>query len=320
MSGTGRALRAAFADSRQVVAPGAFNALFAKMVEEAGFEALYVSGAGIANSMLGRPDVGLTTLTETAFVVERIADVVSLPLVVDADTGYGGIGNVARTVRTLERAGAAAIQIEDQVNPKRCGHFADKQVVEVAEMQERLAAALDARGDPGTVIIARTDALATHGMDEVLARCERYRDAGADVLFVDAPRSREEFATIGRELAGIPLMANMVEFARSPLLDVGDLAELGFALVIFPGSITRLVTRAARLLLAELASAGTTAGALDRMASFDEVNDLVGRPAWSRWEAEIGERAAGGSGRPARLDPAANRPVVPPGGNGRTDG
>lgn len=293
MSAGGRALRDAFSAGRTVVAPGAFNALFARLVEEAGFEALYVSGAGIANSLLGRPDVGLTTLTETAFVVERIAEVVSIPLVVDADTGYGGVGNVARTVRTLERAGAAAIQLEDQVNPKRCGHFAGKEVVEVAEMQERLAAALDARSDPATVVIARTDALEPHGMDEVLARGAAYRAAGADVLFVDAPRSREEFATIGRALAGVPLMANMVEFARSPLLDAADLAQLGFSLVIFPGSITRLVTRAARALLEELAAAGTTTGALEKMASFDEVNDLLGRAAWAQWEARMKEQGAG---------------------------
>ena len=301
MSAGGRALRDAFSAGRTVVAPGVFNALFARMVEEAGFEALYVSGAGIANSLLGRPDVGLTTLTETAFVVERIAEVVSIPLVVDADTGYGGVGNVARTVRTLERAGAAAIQLEDQVNPKRCGHFAGKEVVEIAEMQERLAAALDARRDPATVVIARTDALEPHGMDEVLARGAAYREAGADVLFVDAPRSQEEFATIGRELAGVPLMANMVEFARSPLVGATGLAQLGFSLVIFPGSITRLVTRAARALLGELAATGTTEGALDKMASFDEVNDLLGRPAWAQWEARIKEEAArpSGSARPA---------------------
>ena len=291
---SGQKLRAGLDADGPVVAPGVFNALFARLVEEAGFPAIYVSGAGVANSLLGRPDVGLTTLSEMAFVVERIAEVVSVPLVVDGDTGYGGVGNVARTVRTFERAGAAAIQLEDQVNPKRCGHFAGKEVVEVAEMKERLAAALDARTDPSTVVIARTDSLEPLGMAEALDRCAAYREAGADVVFVDAPRSRSEFEIIGRELEGVPLMANMVEFGRSPLLGVDELSALGFSLVIFPGSIIRLVTRAARGLLADLAMAGSTTAWLERMASFDEVNTLVGRDDWAAWESRITDLAAGG--------------------------
>ena len=299
--GTGSQLRETLADGRTVVAPGVFNALFARLVEEAGFSATYLSGAGVANSLLGRPDVGLTTFSEMAFVLERISEVVTIPIIVDGDTGYGGVGNVARTVRLFERAGAAAIQLEDQVNPKRCGHFAGKEVVEVAEMRERLAAAVDGRTDPGTIIIARTDALEPLGMDEVLARCEAYRSSGADVIFVDAPRTREEFEIIGREMAGVPLMANMVEFGRSPLLAVGELEALGYSIVIFPGSITRLVTRTARELLATLLSAGSTEAWLEKMASFDEVNEVVGRGAWGEWEVRIKSIAA------SATDPGARR-------------
>jgi 2-methylisocitrate lyase-like PEP mutase family enzyme len=289
----GARLRQALQQDGPLVAPGVFNALFARLVEEAQFGAVYLSGAGIANSLLGQPDIGLTSLTETAMVTERITDAVRLPVVVDADTGFGGVANVARTVRTLERAGAAALQLEDQTFPKRCGHFDGKQVVEVTEMLERLTAALDARTDPATMIIARTDAAAPLGLGEAIDRAHQYADAGADALFVEAPRTREDLALVGRELGRHVLVANMVEFGKTPLLPAQELFDLGFRLVIFPGSITRLVVRAVTDLLTTLHAAGTTESLMTQMAHFSEVNSMLGLDGVRTWEAQIAERASG---------------------------
>jgi 2-methylisocitrate lyase-like PEP mutase family enzyme len=275
-----------------VVAPGTFNALFAKLIVEAGFPAVYLSGAGVANTLLGRPDLGIVTMNEMLMVAEHVCAAVDVPVIADGDTGYGGVHNVARTVAAYERAGVAAIQLEDQVFPKKCGHFEGKEVVATGEMIERVQAALDARSGPEEIlIIARTDAAGPLGMDEAISRARSYGEAGADVLFVEAPRDREELARIGAELSGWPLMANMVEYGKTPLLPADELGALGFSLVIYPGSITRTTTAAARSMLEELRGSGTTEGHLDRMASFQDVNALVGLESADEWEQSIADRA-----------------------------
>jgi len=221
--------------------------------------------------------------------------VVTIPVIADADTGYGGVHNVARVVSAYERAGVSAIQLEDQVFPKRCGHFDGKDVVPVGEMVERLTSAVETRGNTegqGIRIIARTDAADLHGLDEAIRRARIYGEAGADLLFVEAPTSREQLEIIGRELSAWPLVANMVEGGKTPLLSVDELAELGFSLILFPGSITRTVTGVARSLLQNLADSGTTEEMIDIMATFDEVNDLVGLKDADQWERSISEDAS----------------------------
>jgi len=277
-------------DSSPVVAPGTFNALFARLIEKEGFPAVYISGAGVANSLLGKPDLGLVSMDEMTMIARLICDVVTIPVIADADTGYGGVHNVARVVSAYERAGVAAIQLEDQVFPKRCGHFDGQEVVPVGEMLERLASAIETRsstGGDGIRIIARTDAADPLGLEEAIRRARIYGEAGADLLFVEAPTSRAQLAIVGEELSDWPLVANMVEGGKTPLLNVDELAELGFSLILFPGSITRTVTGAARSLLRELAEAGSTRDMIDVMASFDEVNDLVGLGDADQWERSI---------------------------------
>lgn len=275
------------------MAPGTFNALFARLIVEAGFPAVYLSGAGVANTLLGRPDLGLVTMNEMLLVAEHVCAAVDVPVIADGDTGYGGVHNVARTVAAYEGAGVAAIQLEDQVFPKKCGHFEGKEVVPVAEMLERVHAAQDARSGPDAIlIIARTDAAGPLGLDEAISRAHLYGEAGADLLFVEAPSSREDLERIGRELDGWPLVANMVEYGKTPLLPAEQLGRLGFSLVIFPGSIARTATLAAREMLEELAADGTTAGRLDKMASFQEVNRLVGLADADEWEQGIADRSA----------------------------
>ena len=296
MSGTPARLRALLSADAPVVAPGAFNALFARLIEEAGFDAVYLSGAGVANALLGQPDLGLVTMSEMVMVAERICEVVDVPVIADGDTGYGGVHNVARTVAAYERAGVAAIQIEDQQFPKRCGHFEGKEVVSADEMVERVVAARRARsGDDGIVIIARTDAAAVEGIENAIVRARTYGEAGADLLFVEAPSSRDELAMVAGELGDWPLVANMVEWGRTPLLSAEELGDLGFTLILFPGSVTRTVTRAAREMLDELRSTGTTIGRLDQMATFDEVNRVVGLSEADEFERSITDAASDGS-------------------------
>ena len=296
MSGTPARLRALLSADAPVVAPGAFNALFARLIEEAGFDAVYLSGAGVANALLGQPDLGLVTMSEMVMVAERICEVVDVPVIADGDTGYGGVHNVARTVAAYERAGVAAIQIEDQQFPKRCGHFEGKEVVSADEMVERVVTARRARsGDDGIVIIARTDAAAVEGIENAIVRARTYGEAGADLLFVEAPSSRDELAMVAGELGDWPLVANMVEWGRTPLLSAEELGDLGFTLILFPGSVTRTVTRAAREMLDELRSTGTTIGRLDQMATFDEVNRVVGLSEADEFERSITDAASDGS-------------------------
>ena len=286
-------LRLLLDNNSPVVAPGAFNALFAKLIEEADFKAVYLSGAGVANSLLGAPDLGMVTQTEIANIADLVCQAVDIPVIADGDTGYGGVHNVARTIRLYERAGVAAIQLEDQAFPKKCGHFEDKVVVSVEEMVQRIQAARDARSDDeGILIIARTDARASLGLNAAIDRAKIYAEAGADLLFVEAPHSEEELAQIGSELSGHRLMANMVEFGKTPLLSADRLAELGYCLSIHPGAFTRAVVELTRAVLGDLRTTGSTKGWLDRMATFADVNALLGLPEANEWEVEISRRAA----------------------------
>lgn len=296
MSAAPSVLQRRLATRLPTVAPGVFNALFAKLVERAGFPAVYVSGAGVANSLLGQPDIGLVTMDEMVMVAGHICNAVDIPVIADGDTGYGGVHNVARTVAAYERAGVAAIQLEDQVFPKRCGHFEGKEVVPGGEMIERIHAAREARStDDGILIIARTDAAGPLGLDEAIARAAAYGESGADLLFVEAPASREELTRVGSALSQWPLVANMVEFGKTPLLSREELTDLGFSLILFPGSVTRTVTRSIQRLLEELRSTGTTEALLDEMATFDEVNELVGLVDADEWERAISNHSADGS-------------------------
>ena len=262
-----------------LIAPGIYDPLTALIAEQAGFEALYVSGAAIAYTRLGRPDIGLVSMSEVVDTVALIRDRVRAHLVVDADTGYGNALNVERTVRLLERAGANAIQIEDQYFPKRCGHLDDKVLIPAAEMVGKIKAATDARASRETLIIARTDAVAVEGFERAIARAGLYREAGADVLFVEAPRKREELARIGASTGkGTPLMANMVEGGKTPLMAAAELQALGFAFVIFPGAIVRALAKAAEEFYASLKANGSTEPFRQRMFDFDALNRLIGTP------------------------------------------
>jgi 2-methylisocitrate lyase-like PEP mutase family enzyme len=270
-------LRKQLAGSEAVIAPGVYDALTALMVEQAGFQCAYVSGASISFARIGRPDLGLTTLTEVADSVANMRERTEIPLIVDADTGFGNALNVRRSVRLLERMGATGIQLEDQTSPKRCGHLAGKSMVSTAEMVGKLKAALDARNDADTLIVARTDAIAIDGIDAAIERGHAYIDAGADVLFVEAPGDRAQLERVGSELgARIPLLSNMVEGGKTPLTPADELAELGFRLVIYPGAMVRIISFAAQAYLQELKAKGTTAGLLDQMNQFDQIMDLVG--------------------------------------------
>jgi 2-methylisocitrate lyase-like PEP mutase family enzyme len=270
-------LRKQLAGSEAIIAPGVYDALTALMVEQAGFQCAYVSGASISFTRIGRPDLGLTTLTEVADSVSNMRERTEIPLVVDADTGFGNALNVRRSVRLLERMGATGIQLEDQTSPKRCGHLAGKSMVSTAEMVGKLKAAVDARNDDDTLIVARTDAIAIDGIDAAIERGHAYIDAGADVLFVEAPGDKDQLARVGDELgARIPLLANMVEGGKTPLTPANELAELGFRLVIYPGAMVRIISFAAQAYLQELKEKGTTAGLLDKMNQFDQIMDLVG--------------------------------------------
>ncbi|MGF6768213.1 2-methylisocitrate lyase-like PEP mutase family enzyme [Paraburkholderia sp. GAS199] len=262
-----------------VLAPGVYDAFSALLAEQAGFDALYLSGASIAYTRLGRSDVGLTTFTEVADTLARITERVALPVIVDGDTGFGNALNVQRTVRGFERAGASMIQLEDQTFPKRCGHLDGKSVIPVDEMCGKLRAALDARTSADTLILARTDALAVEGLDAALDRAERYLDAGVDALFVEALRSEEQMdAACSRFASRVPLLANMVEGGKTPVQSAQALASRGFRIVIFPGGAARAVAHTLRGFYGSLREHGTTAPWQDRMVQFDELNEIIGTP------------------------------------------
>lgn len=272
-------LRERLSVPRIVVAVGAHDGLTATLAQRAGFEAVYHGGYAVAAHHHGLPDIGLVGLAEVAGSLRRMTAVASVPVVVDADTGYGSEPGVRRAMLELERAGAAAVQIEDQVFPKRCGHMEGKTVIPRDEMVLKVRAAVQARRNPETVVIARTDALQVHGLDDAIDRCNAYAEAGADVTFVDAPRTREELAEIARKVQGLSL-ANMSETGRSPALTAEELEQLGYRIVIFPSTQTWLFAQVYQELLDELQSTGTSMGLRDRMMSFDDVNDLLGLARW----------------------------------------
>ena len=262
-----------------VVAPGVYDAFTALVAAQAGFATLYVSGAAIAYTRLGRPDIGLVSMSEVAQTVAMIRDRVASHLIVDADTGYGNALNVARTVREFERVGANAIQIEDQDFPKRCGHLDGKALIPAAEMCGKLRAALDARRARDTLIIARTDAIAVEGFDRAIERAVMYGESGADMLFVEAPKTRDDLARMAGALSGsAPLMANMVEGGKTPPLSAAELEAIGFALVIFPGGIVRAFGHLASEYYASLAKHGSSEPFRSRMLDFAGLNDLIGTP------------------------------------------
>ena len=272
-------LKQRLAEPRMLLAPGVYDALSALVAEQAGFEALYLSGASIAYTRLGRSDVGLTTFSEVEDTLARITERVSRPVIVDADTGFGNALNAQRTVRGFERAGAAMIQLEDQSFPKRCGHLDGKGVIPVDEMCGKLRAALDARHSSDTLILARTDALAVEGFDAAMTRAEAYLACGVDALFIEALRSAQHMdAACARFTSRVPLLANMVEGGQTPLHSASELGARGFRIVIFPGGTARAVAHTLQGYYASLHAHGTTSPWRDRMLDFDGLNALIGTP------------------------------------------
>jgi 2-methylisocitrate lyase-like PEP mutase family enzyme len=262
-----------------VLAPGIYDALSALIAEQSGFEALYLSGASIAYTRLGRSDVGLTTATEVADTLARITERVSLPVIVDADTGFGNALNVQRTVLAFERAGAAMIQLEDQGFPKRCGHLDGKTVVPTREMQGKLRAALDARRSPQTLILARTDAVAVEGFEAAMDRAEAYFECGVDALFIEAVRSPEQMdVACGRFAKRIPMLANMVEGGKTPVIDAQSLGQKGYRIVIFPGGTARAVAHTLQGYYRSLHQHQTSLPWREQMLDFDGLNAVIGTP------------------------------------------
>jgi 2-methylisocitrate lyase-like PEP mutase family enzyme len=288
--------RSLIAGSKCVVAPGVADALAARLVALEGFEAVYMTGFGTSLTRLGAPDVGLLTATEMIDNAARIADASGLPLIADADTGYGNPINVRRTIRDYEKAGVAGVHLEDQAWPKRCGHLSGKRVIPSIEMEAKIRAACDARHDPDFVVIARCDAIAVEGLDAALERGERYRKAGADMLFIEAPVGREQVERVSARFKGVPLLYNMAASGKTPDLPAEELGKLGFRLAIFPNWIILAAIPAMRSLLRELKRAGGIAGVRDKVATFKEFTDIAGLPEIQKLEERYGlpdnERAA----------------------------
>ena len=272
-------LRELLAQPDLFVAPGAYDALSARLIAQAGFPAVYMTGFGTAASVLGQPDVGLLTMSEMVSRAAALAAVVGdRPLIADADTGYGNPINVRRTIREYERAGVAAVHIEDQLWPKKCGHMEGKQVIPLDEMVQKIRAAVDARQDPNFVIIARTDANAVYGLEDALRRGRAYREAGADVIFIEAPRSIEELCTIAQAFPGVPLLYNWAESGKTPLLSLEEIHALGFKLVIFPVSLLFAATHALLSLLEVLKQGQTPTAFVELMVTFSHFTDQIGLP------------------------------------------
>ncbi|MCX7382242.1 MAG: isocitrate lyase/phosphoenolpyruvate mutase family protein [Alphaproteobacteria bacterium] len=271
-------LKARLAGDSALLAPGIYDALSAALAEEAGFEAAYLSGASIAYTLLGRPDIGLVSMTEVADVMARIRERVALPVIIDADTGFGNALNTERTVRVFERAGASVIQLEDQSFPKRCGHLKDKSLISAQEMAGKIKAAVDTRDR--ALIMARTDAIAVEGFEAAVERAERYLEAGADILFIEAPESRAQMDAICARFASrAPLLANMVEGGKTPLASTDELGAIGYRIVIFPGGLVRALSFAARDYFASLKQHGTTEPFRNRMFDFQGLNEMLGTDA-----------------------------------------
>jgi 2,3-dimethylmalate lyase len=258
-----------------IVAPGAYDAWSARLIEKAGFPVVYMTGYGVSASAIGQPDIGLLTMTEMVNVARNMVNAINIPLIADGDTGYGGILNVIRTVREYEQAGIAAIQMEDQVYPKRCGHMEGKQLVPVEEMIAKLRAAVHARKSPDFIIIARTDARAVTGLQDAIARANAYAEVGADVIFLEAPESVEEMKVIAASIDR-PLLANMVESGKTPFLDSNALLEIGYKIIIYPVSSLYTVTKAVARTLQKLKNEGTTRNCMDDMVEFKEFNEMIG--------------------------------------------
>ena len=258
-----------------IVAPGAYDAWSARLIEKAGFPVVYMTGYGVSASAIGQPDIGLLTMTEMVNVARNMVNAINIPLIADGDTGYGGILNVIRTVREYEQAGIAAIQMEDQVYPKRCGHMEGKQLVPVEEMITKLRAAVHARKSPDFIIIARTDARAVTGLQDAIARANAYAEVGADVIFLEAPESVEEMKVIAASIDR-PLLANMVESGKTPFLDSNALLEIGYKIIIYPVSSLYTVTKAVARTLQKLKNEGTTRNCMDDMVEFKEFNEMIG--------------------------------------------
>jgi len=280
-------LRELLARPGAIMAPGVADALNARLVRRHGFEAVYMTGAGTTAVRLGMPDVGLLTMTEMIDNAGRIAEASGLPLIADADNGYGGVLNVRRTIQGYERAGVAGVHLEDQVIPKRCGHLAGKQVVPVAEAVAKIRAAADARTDADFVIIARTDAIAVEGFDAALERAAKYREAGADVLFIEAPNA-EQLPKIAPRFKGVPLLYNMATSGKTPFLSKAEVERLGFKLIIYPNWLMRAAIKAVSQVLETLKKEGTIAGLAPQVPSFKEFFDLVGMDEVQEMEARYG--------------------------------
>lgn len=263
---------------KPLVLPGCYDALGARLIEQAGFDAAYMTGFGTTAGLLGRPDVGLLGMSEMVDNARRISNAIDVPLIADADTGYGNQINVIRTVQEYERAGVAGIHLEDQVMPKKCGHMENKEVVNAAEFVGKIKAAVAARQDPDFVLIARTDARAPHGLDEAIRRAHASVEAGADVLFVEALEGVEEIELVSKEFAGVPLLFNWAEGGKTPPLTYDQIAELGFAVIIMPIGTMLAATRAMQGFLAQLKVDGTPAGFVDELMGFNEFTETIGLP------------------------------------------
>lgn len=282
----GKKLRELLAAKEILVAPGAHDVLTAKVIEKTGFSAVYMTGYGQAASHLGTPDVGLLTMTEMLARANNFASAVDIPVIADGDTGFGNAVNVMRTVRQYEMAGVAAIQLEDQVAPKKCGHMTGRQVIPMEEMVGKIKAAVEARQNPDFVIIARTDARTIHGIEEAIRRGKAYEEAGADVIFIESPESVEEMKMITSSFK-VPVLANMVEGGRTPLLPANELESIGYNLVIFPTASTYITAQAMKNLMEELKAKGTTEDLMDQMIPFPEFNKMIGLPEIREIEAKF---------------------------------
>ena len=264
------ALKAALASDEPLILPGASDPAGAMLIERAGFKAAYATGAGISNAQFGLPDIGMVSQTEILAQATRMVQAMSLPLVVDTDTGFGNVPSVIRTVQLFEQAGAAALQIEDQVMPKRCGHFDGHELVSSGEMQAKIAAAIATRTDPNLVIIARTDATGVYGIDEAIRRGHAFLEAGADALFIEAPRTEDEMRRVGKEFAGVPLVANVVEGGKTPARSVAELADMGFTIMLYANFLMRAMLFAGQQALAHLHTARESESYADRMLSWQD--------------------------------------------------
>jgi 2-methylisocitrate lyase-like PEP mutase family enzyme len=278
-----RRLRDLLRARKAVLLPGAANALTARVIEDLGFAAIYVTGAGVTNTFLGMPDIGLISVTELAIHVGAMREAVALPLIVDADTGFGNALNVGRTIQTLERAGANAIQIEDQDFPNRCGHFSGKSVIPCAEMVQKIRAAVDARNDPDLVIMARTDAIAVNGFDDAMERAAAYIEAGADMTFVEAPHSKDQIAAIPARLP-TPQLINIVAGGLTPMIPLHELEHMGYAMVLYANAALQAAVAGMQKVLGQLKERGSLAGRANDLASFEERQRLVQKPQFDALE------------------------------------